>query len=241
MSAGLATSVAVVVLFVTGAYAACPDLRSAGGELGYRQRAKQPDRCEGMYQSPIAGESIELLSFVNGPITFNPKVDRTLTVTAPNIAALGPALIDVTARALPPRIYYRMDATVDSGGSLQWALGDVVIPARLDGSDLGLLGRVPRGTSNVVFVPLRISNEKHPAVVIFRTPIDIEAFQWRLIVGRQAPPAWNTFGGLGRTVLAGDRIELTLDGISKGLATLDIAAKPVIGEYIRAQYQIFTP
>src|SRR5258708_4997658 len=56
MRAGLVLCVAAVVLVTARADAACPDLRAIDGKLGYGPRVS-PDRCEGMYQSPIAGEA----------------------------------------------------------------------------------------------------------------------------------------------------------------------------------------
>src|SRR5262249_17198120 len=39
----------------------CHNLQAIPGAIGYQHRLA-PDRCEGMYQSPSAGESLELLS-----------------------------------------------------------------------------------------------------------------------------------------------------------------------------------
>ena len=225
--------------------ASCPDLHGVAGSIGYQHRS-EPDRCEGFYQSPIAGESLELLSFVSGRIEFDPRTDRNLTITAPDVSTLGASRVSVVARALSPRDYYRMDATLESAGTLRWPLAEVVIPAKLAPNNLGLLGRI-ESSGRAIFVPLRVSamavsppNPK-PAIITFRAPTDLQAFQWRLYGAGGTAPDWNTFGGLGHMVRSGDPIVLTLDRVATGVMTLDIAAKPVNTEYFRSQWQIFAP
>jgi hypothetical protein len=223
------------------AFAACRDLRPVEGALGYGPR-RPPERCEGMYQSLISSDALlQLLSFTRGRITFDPYADRMVTIAAPDVSALdaNARAIAVVAQALPPKVYYRLDAIVKSGGSLQWPIGEVIIPARLSASDLGLLGIVPRGSVSF-YVPLSVQPAQHQLTMIFRAPVDLETFQWKIIVGDVTPPSWSAFRD-GQPVLAGDRIDFQLNHRSSGLATLDIAAKPKSQEYIRTRYQIFIP
>src|SRR5215469_7010425 len=81
-SIGGALAVTLALLAPMPALAAsCADLHPANGPMGYRERSA-PDRCEGIYQSPVAGEILELLSFVRHPIDFDPQVDKVLKITA---------------------------------------------------------------------------------------------------------------------------------------------------------------
>jgi hypothetical protein len=101
----------------------CPaNLRPVDDTIGYRLR-HDPDRCEGFYTSPVAGEELELLSFLNGKIAPKANNGQNLLITVPNVRALDSSKVIVLARALPLRVYYRMDASVPSAGSMLWPIG----------------------------------------------------------------------------------------------------------------------
>jgi hypothetical protein len=225
--------------------ASCADLHPANGPIGYRQRSA-PDRCEGLYQSPVAGEILELLSFVRQPIDFDPQVDKALKITAPPLGGVagqpaGP--VSVVARALPLHVYYRMDAQLASDESLNWPIEDVVLPARLAPGDLGIVG-VVRAASGPIFIPVDVRSSRPAAsasgpVIIFRPSTDLDALQWRLYAG-SAPPDWKKVGP-GRKFAAGDAVPILLEASSSGVMTLEVAAKPVGGEYVRRRMQILLP
>jgi hypothetical protein len=227
----------MAIPLVTGvAHAAsCPNLPPVEGNLGYRARSN-PDRCEGIYHAPISGD-LEFLSFTRGRVAFDSQTDRTVTIVAPDVAPLGATRVVVIAHALRPKVPYRMDTTLVSGGSWQWPLADVVIPASIASADLGLIG-YPEGMSDI-YVPLRISDEA--IIAIFRSPKELEIFQWRLISGDSSPPAWRTLGAVGQVIQPGEKINLPLESVRTGQSTLDIAAKPISDEYIRVKYRIYVP
>ena len=219
------------------------DLRPAEDSFGYRHRPA-PDRCEGLYSAPVAGEGLEVLSFVIGRSAFDRNTDRNLIITAPDVHALGAPQVAVIARALPLRVYYRMDVTVPSAGSMQWPVGEVVLPAGLDPGNIGLVGRVQTGDESI-YVPLRLSASKpDPSqaaaqpMIIFRAPVDLESFQWRLYEAGGTAPAWNKYGPALR---AGDPITLTLTTPVGRVMTLDVAARPAGSAFIQSRLKIFSP
>jgi hypothetical protein len=219
------------------------NLRPTETNFGYRHRPA-PDRCEGLYSAPVAGEGLEILSFVTGRPAFDRHTDRSLLITAPDLHALGATRVVVIARALPLRVYYRLDATLPSAGSMQWPVSEVVLPSGLDPEDIGLIGMVQTANENI-FVPLRLSTPKPLAVpaashptVIFRTPVDLQSFQWRLYEPGGTVPAWSKYP---LDVRAGDPVALTLDGPVGKIMTLDVAARPVGSNYIQSRLKIFRP
>jgi hypothetical protein len=224
-----------------GVAGTCLDLPPVPGPMGYHERSG-PDRCEGLYESPVAGQSLEILSFVRHPIVFDRHSQKILTVIAPGAEALGSKEIAIVARALPLRVYYRMDAQIPAGGSLAWPIGDVVIPAGLSGGDLGIVG-LSEGSKGRILVPLDVAAVRtmSPGTdyqLTLRAPTDLETFQWRLYDAGWVA-AWRKT--VGQQLRAGDPIRITLDKMPGEVLTLDIAAKPAGGEYIRTRLQIFLP
>jgi hypothetical protein len=220
----------------------CPvDLRPADASYGYRQRAS-PNRCEGMYASPIAGEAIEMLSFTFG--RWQEPAGGPLLITAPDLhglSAVSPPKVAVVGRALPLRVYYRLDTTLQPTGSTTWPVDQVVLPAGLTPRDIGLVGVVKTDEGNV-YVPLAISRERAqiPDVtpqMIFRAPVDLDNFQWRLYRQGQSVP-WNNKGA----AQAGDAVILSLDNLARGSPmTLEVAAKPAVAPYVQSRFKIFRP
>ncbi len=217
----------------------CPlALRPAEDNFGYRHRSA-PDRCEGLYSAPVAGEGLEVLSFVIGRSAFDRNTNRNLIITAPDVQALGAREVAVIARALPLRVYYRMSA-----GPMQWPVGEVVLPAGLEPGNIGLVGRVKSGDESI-YVPLRVSASKpDPSqaaaqpMIIFRAPVDLQSFQWRLYEVGGTAPTWNKYAPV---VRAGDPIALTLATPLGKVMTLDVAARPVGSAFIQSRLKIFSP
>ena len=162
----------------------------------------------------MAGESLELLSFVIGRV-FDPLPDHHLLINAPDVASLGAQHVAVAARTMLPRVYYRMDATVASAGSMQWPLGDVVLPAGLDPGNIGLVGTVHAADGSIYYVPLRLTasglvapQDGSQPVIVFRSLVDIDSFMWRLYEANGTAPPWNRYS---RSVRGGEPILVTLD------------------------------
>ena len=238
-------SALVVLLFASGTALpqSCPvNLTSSDIGFGYRHRS-MPDRCEGLYSAPVAGESLELLSFLIGH-PFDPLPDHRLLITAPDVQALGAQRVTVVAHAIPHRIYYRMDVTVPSGGSVQWPLGAVVLPAGLKPGDIGLVGSVQAADGSVYYVPLGLAASGSTAsrgsqpVIIFRTLVDSGSFLWRLYDPTGTATPWNKQG---QRIKAGEPIVVTLDSLAGKAMALDVAARPLDGDFIQIRLKVFNP
>jgi hypothetical protein len=237
-----ASLISSVIVSTAVAATPCGDLTPVGGSTGYRHRSG-PDRCEGLYQAAIAGESVELLSFVRRPIAFDAKT-KALMISAPGTQALSGKEVVVIARALPAGTYYRMDAQVPSAGSLTWPIADVVIPAGLASSDVGVVGYV-KGRDEDVYVPLDVgagAPKPDTAMLLatFRAATDLESFKWRVYDPSSALPTWQS-AAPGRQVSRGDPIVISPSGPSGSVLTLEVAAKPVGGSPIRAKFKILLP
>jgi hypothetical protein len=188
------------------------------------------------------------LSFVRHPITFEARTDKTLTIAVPSTGTLDTQTLagrpaSVVARALPLRVYYRMDAQVAPGESLLWPIAEVVVPAGLLPSDLGVVGML-EGPSGPIFIPVDVASAKpSPSrggpIVTFRASTDLDSLQWRLYTSGTSAE-WKQAGG-GRSFKTGDPISFALDGTPGSILTLEIAARPSGSDFIRTRMQVFLP
>lgn len=242
--AGLSALVIFIFAHGTALSQSCPvNLSSSDVNFGYRHRP-MPDRCEGLYSAPVAGESLQLLSFLIGH-PFDPLPDHRLLITAPDVHALGAQRVTVVAHAIPHRVYYRMDFTVPSGGSVQWPLGAVVLPAGLKPADIGLVGSVQAADGSVYYVPLGLAASESTAsqngsqpVIIFRTLVDSGSFLWRLYDPNGTATPWNKHS---QEIKAGEPIVVTVDPLAGKVMALDVAARPLDGDFIQIHLKVFRP
>ena len=228
----------------------CSTLQAIPGESGYQHRPAS-DRCEGLYQSPVAGESLEFLSFASGGIRYDLTTDKVLVVAVPDVTRLDATEVSVRARALPLSVYYRMDATVPSAKSIEWPLSAVIIPARLPSDSIGAIGWIEKGGSKT-FVPVSVvpkgksppPQPQHTAIAVFRSTVDIERVQWRLWATdatNQPHPYHVLIDNAGSTIRAGEPIRLSILGSSQPL-NLEIAAKMTNSdEWLKVLLRVFVP
>ena len=227
----------------------CNAVRAVQGPFGYQHRLNS-DRCEGLYQTPVSGESLELLSLVDGEINYDLGTDKSLVVTVPDVSAVAAIKVSVRARALPIGTYYRMDADVPSGQSIKWPLGDVIAPAGLRSGSIGVVGRVERG-NDTIYVPVSVLPEGKsrvdpgPPIVLLRTGVDIEQVRWRVIAdpGTATTPRWTALGDDTQyRVHAGDIIKLPLKQTLHSVNTLEVSAKTTdSGEWLNIRIPVFSP
>jgi hypothetical protein len=237
-----------IFIFIFASSAALPqscpvNLFPADSNFGYRYRPT-PDRCEGLYRALMAGESLELLSFTIGR-AFDPLPGHRLLITAPDVHALNVQRIAVIARAIPPRIYYRMDLTVASGGSVQWPLGAVVLPAGLEPANIGLVGSVQTIDGSIYYVPLWLSASESAErqggskpTIVFRPLVDSTSPLWRLYDATGTASPWNKYG---TDLKAGEPFSLTLDPLAGKAMSLDVAARPLGGDFTQIRLKVFRP
>ncbi|HEV2955315.1 MAG TPA: hypothetical protein VGX95_04290 [Xanthobacteraceae bacterium] len=211
----------LVVLFSYSHLAAqervCPKVQAVGGMTGYQVRAGD-QRCEGFYQSPVAGASLELLSLTAGPVEYRLNERGILRIAAPDVSRLKSDRVQVLARALPLGTYYRMDATARSGQALSWPMAAVLAPTQLTPDTIGVVAWIEQNADRI-YVPVRVSDSSEPApqgtriIAIMRATIDLDDFRWR---GRQdgdsgRPPEWKKELRSGQVLRAGQPIRLELD------------------------------
>jgi hypothetical protein len=209
----------------------CSDVTPIVGSIGY-QRRLNADRCEGFYQQQVSG-SLEFLSLVKGTINYDLASDRTLIVTTPNLSQFVGSQVFLTARALRPGTYYRMDAAVASGGTFRWPINAVLAPANLPSNAIGVVAWINRDLGKY-YVPVSVIPENvatpasRPPVMILRSSLDIELLKWRSRQesGQNKIRDWITVGGPQPTIIrAGQPISLDLSGQPSGSLVVEIAVK----------------
>jgi len=217
--------------------------------MGYQPRPNSK-RCEGLYEAPVAGETLEFLSFVTGSIKYDLSTDQVLTLEVPDVQPLHATSVDVSARALELGTHYRMDAMVESGKTMDWPLGVVIKPTELQANEVGVLGRIT-GNGDDIYVPVSVLSNAGSsrrkggaAVAIFRSTIDIEAIRWRLSTessrgtGATSSTALANPGGM---IRAGQLIRLPISR-SPQIQILDVVAKRVDSdEPLLLTLRVFVP
>ncbi len=217
---------------VAAAQANCENVQPLPGSAGY-QRRLNAERCEGFYQQQVAG-TLELLSLVNGTINYDLVSDKTLVVSAPSASRLGETQIFLSARALRPGLYYRMDAVIGPTEPFKWPLGAVLAPALLTADSIGVVGWINRDLGKY-YIPLTVVPENVAAsaarapIMTLRSPLDIEVLKWRTRPETGgARLDWTVVGGPTPTgIRAGQPIRLDLGAQTGGPIVIEIAPKYV--------------
>ncbi len=230
-----------------GQIRSCSRLQAVAGAAGYQLRPGDL-RCEGFYQSPVAGESLELLSLTAGPINYQVRADGAVHITAPNVGALNAAEVHVQARALPLGTYYLMESSIPSAGLMKWPMAPVLSPARLTPDSIGVTGWVEKDGRRI-FVPVLVSEPSSPTpggksiIAILRSSIDLDELLWRSWpnAGSGKPPEWKKRGNGIRTLRAGQPIALELEP-GKGVVIVEVAAKAGNSDrWLSLKRQVFEP
>jgi hypothetical protein len=174
---------------------------------GYKER-DGGERCEGIYISPVAGESVQIVSLSQGRLFYDFAQSAPLLISLA-ITPSNPARIHVRAVGIPERLYYEMDAEMSGGRALAWPIREVVVPEHIAPTDIGVYAFEVGNGSDPVLLPVRVSAGSKPAaspeplIVILR-------------VGAVVSPRWrfvSTGGAVGQFIPANiddNRITLTL-------------------------------
>jgi hypothetical protein len=193
------------------------------GEIGYAERSGDR-RCEGFFSSPVSASGLEVVSVTFGPVDWEPEADR-LYVGAPDLSPLGAQALQLRAVGLPPRLYYRLDATIASGGTLAWPVADVLAPGGLRPDSIGVYGWID-GPLGRVFVPVVVSAadaaESATVVLTLRSFGAVDRLLWREFAPDGQPTRWApvTEGRLA----AGANVAFDLPDGESGLITLEFRA-----------------
>ena len=235
-STGGRLGLAVLVLLLASSHVSaqerpCPKVQAVMGTAGYQPRAGDP-RCEGFYQSPVAGASLELLSLTAGPVDYHLHEGGVLHITAPDISRLKSQQVQVQARALPLGTYYRMDATIPpSAQAMSWPMAAVLAPAQLAPDAIGVVAWIEQDARRI-YVPVRVADSSGPApqgtriIAIMRATVDLDDFRWRSLQDGDPghPPDWKKPQRSGQVLRAGQPIRLELDGRDRNV---EIKAKAI--------------
>jgi len=161
---------------------------------GYKER-DGGQRCEGIYTSPVAGESVEIVSLSQGRLSYDFGQSAPLWITLATTPR-NPAPIHVRAVGIPERLYYELDAEMSGGRALVWPIKEVVIPEHIASTDIGVYAFHVANGGVPVLLPVRISAggaptaSSEPLVVILRVGAVVSP-RWRFIANGGAVGEFN--------------------------------------------------
>jgi hypothetical protein len=170
--------------------------------IAYRDRG---NRCEGFYESQVSVGSLSLVGLLIGKLDFDSKKNSMLSISSPSIRNQE---VHVQAVGIPMKTYYRLDAWLQPGESLEWPL-DIIKKKRLSSDHIGLFGQLV--AEPTLYVPLTLLDEStgtSPTVLTLtlRASVNVGAVQWRKVslhgqkcgdmskaVWQSIAPAWGDY------------------------------------------------
>jgi hypothetical protein len=182
--------------------------RPVAGPEGYGPRAGG-SRCEGLYESAVAGEAIQLVSLTSGRLLFDPS--RAIVLSVRLVAPVPVKHSHVRAVGIAPLFYYQMDADIGPGQAVSWPVGDVL--ARLSGirpGDVGIYAVSKDHVARDVFEPVVVTEigqtlaATQPITAVLRPQQAIDNVRWRFSPTGGAPTSWQDLP------MRSDRAELAL-------------------------------
>jgi hypothetical protein len=229
----LSATTCVVLLAAMATYAQqpekCDGLVPAQGQIEYRWRQ---NRCEGFYRSNVSSGDLELVSLLVGRLAGETTRNSQLEILTPAVQGSLSGPIKIRAIAIPPRTYYRMDATVPSGARLSWPLGDVLEPGKLSMDRLGVFGWVDASPERV-FVPLRVVQSGQgvgaggePIELRVRSATATDWVRWRAHVDGASPQSLPNWQEAASGLDAWKPVTVTLPPGSAAILRVDVRAKP---------------
>jgi hypothetical protein len=221
-------------------------VQAVAGATGYQARSNS-DRCEGLYVSPVAGETLELFSFVAGMIRYDLSSDTVLTVVVPDVAHLQSTVVNVRARAFESDVFYRMDATVEGGKSMDWPLNAVIAPLGLQADDIGILAWIDRG-DDTIYVPVSVVSKNtsresaNATVAAFRSSEELEVVRWRVWSASTRTSDWRTIrSSSDHPVEAYEPVQFVVQR-SPFVQTLEVDARPTnSNDWLVERVRVYAP
>jgi hypothetical protein len=191
----------------------CDQLQPLPGSFEYKERG---NRCEGLYVANVGNKTLDLIGLTRGIIQYSLQSGVVLHVsTAPQSVP-----VHIRAVAIPPRTYYRMDATMGGNSVLDWPVRDVLAPQDLTPDRIGVLAWKgdfePR-----LFLPVKVdAGDSHLAAsdtyLVIRPSFDLEVIKWRsgpIVSGDcSAFGAWKDASH--NQILAGQPVRIPLTGLT---------------------------
>jgi len=206
----------------------CDALVPAQGQIEYRWRQ---NRCEGFYRSNVSSGDLELVSLLVGRLPAETTPKSPLEIAAPALQGSLTGPVKVRAVAIPPRTYYRMDATVTPGGRLSWPAGEVLGPAQLSIDRLGVFGWIDASPERV-FVPLRVGPGGQPArpgepiELRVRSASATDWVRWRAHIDGAPPQDLPEWQEAARGLDAWKPVTIPLPAGGAAIFRVDVRAKP---------------
>jgi hypothetical protein len=248
VNGGHVAAVALLLAVAAGDGAAqapdCSRLPAMDGPMGYAPRDGHA-RCEGFFESPVGAAALEVVYALTSPLAFDPDKDAVLLVAPPSKLSSPAEPVAVTAVALSPQTYYRMDAVVAAGEPMRWPLDAVVRPAAMGPDDLGVWGWAERA-GLTVYVPVRVwpesSGEGAPdagrPILGLRAATELARVMWRE-QGADGPLGdWAVLAE--GPLFAGDVVRLDVPDGAAPTARLELAAEQrATGRWLRREVQIW--
>ena len=222
------TVVAQIAIFLApqglyGQKQGCDQLQPLPGSFEYKDRG---NRCEGFYVANVGIRTIDLISLIRGAIKYSLQPSVVLRVST--IPQSLP--VHIRAVAIPPRTYYRMDATINGDAFLDWPVRDVLAPQNLTSDRIGIFAWTGN-EDHRLFLPVRVvatgSPSDAPDTYLFIRPsFDVDAIKWRTAsVQSRACAAFGAWKDASRTqILAGQPVKIALTGLS-GQQCVQVAAQ----------------
>jgi hypothetical protein len=142
---------------------------------------KMNDRCEGFYQAPVSSVTrIDLIGATKGKFFYNMDSTEVVRISSP---LTGGKTIRVRAQAIPVKTYYRMDAVIHPGETVQWHMKDVLLPNNLTPDKIRILGWY-ESNDQKVYVPVKTEAKKSSVqnndiiYITFRPTVKIKNIQY---------------------------------------------------------------
>jgi len=231
-SAILLTLLFLPLLSTTAQTLECVSVKAAQDDtIAYRLR-ENDSRCEGFYRSNIGNPSLEVVSLLYTPLSYNLRKDKSLQLSAPHIKN---QTVHLKVQGIPLKLYYRLDAKIPVGKTFNWPL-DILAQEKIHARNLGVLGQL----ENEVFVPLRINSAQssESAQLSLRSSVDVTKAQWRYAEVKQENCSdWADWKDLqpryGKLFRSGRAIHINLPKLQSQQICVEVAAQPRNGEWLK--------
>lgn len=223
-----------------------PDLagRGRGTVFAYRERG---ERCEGLYNSPVGGDILALVSLTEAFGDYDAASGEPLIV---QWSGVGDGTLRLRAEGVRSELYYRMDtARPAASGAFAWPT-DFLASRGIPRQDVAVRGWVSRsfgGIDTRVYVPLRIAQRGRnpecgplrfllwPGVRLNRVTVSV-----RRLSDSGEPGAWiKRDEDLDEPFYPAETvIEVVLPGLAPGTYWVRFVAVPRVGSPAPAEYYV---
>ena len=205
---------------------------SENATVAYKTRG---NRCEGTYSAKVGAPTLDLVGLTIGAFVY--KLENTETIKIENSTGSD---INIRSSALPINTYYRMDAVLGNGKTLNWEIKDVLFDLKIPSNSLGIYGWT--GTQNEkVYIPLKtvssssdLSNKK--LYMVIRPNSKVLSVKYRYAnIGKPL----SSYQEINNSFKSGQPIVITLPEGMHGDYMIEIAAMLESGsDWVKKQYKM---